>query len=48
MRYALLGTEGNNLHPDFMELDQSESAVKAPCNGDQKKLRPGYGKVFLW
>lgn len=43
----LWGGEGNSLHPDFMGLDQSLSAVKAPGEGDTKIFRLGYGKSIL-
>lgn len=46
MSCAVLGIEGNSFHPDFMGLDQSLSTVKAPCKGDPKNFRPGYGKAF--
>lgn len=47
MSCAGVGREGNSLHPDFMGLDQTLSTSKAPCKGDPKNFRSGYGKSIF-
>lgn len=47
MSSAGVGRERKSLHPDLMGLDQSLSTSKAPCKGDPKNFRSGYGKSIF-